>query len=337
MHHLTLYIPGLFHFIPEYTAEDLADLKSLRSLLNLGTIRKITPLTYLERISTLFALDISNNEVPFAAISRLKIDDERPEGIWMYADPVHLKPTSNGLVLFDSRQFALSRHDILAIAGYLNDLFKEQNIEIEIPENDHWYLKLNKQPSIKTHDIHRVSGKDIANHLPIGEEESRWISLFNDIQMRLHDCEINQQREQRGELPINSLWFWGAGEIPRSLDRKWSAVFSNENLVECLAMLSSMDYFPAKDFWSRYDFNQQTQNLIIINDTLQSTQYDEPVGWLETIKKIETEWLEKVLSLLKNKKIHQLNIITDEYEITLEYSIWLKFWRWNQSIHSFFE
>lgn len=337
MHNLTLYIPGLFHFIPEYAAEDLADLTSLRSLLNQGVIRKITPLSYLERIADLFAVKSLSGETPYAAISRLKIDDERSEGVWMYADPVHLKPTSKGLVLYDTRQFALSRHDTLAIASYVNDLFKEQGIAIEIPENDHWYLKLNNQPLIKTHDIHHVSGKDIASYLPAGEDEGRWISLFNDIQMRLHDCEINQQRQSRGELPINSLWFWGAGEIPRSLERKWSSVFSDENIIECLAMLSSTDYFSAKDFWKSYDANLQTQSVVIIDDALQSTQYDEPVGWLETIKKIETEWLEKVFALLKNKKINQLNVITDQYEITLQYSIGLRFWHWNRSIHSFFE
>ena len=45
-----------------------------------------------------------------------------------------------------------------------------------------------------------------------------WYKLLNEIQMFMHQHEVNQQRMQSGLLAINSLWFWGAGSRPQTLD-----------------------------------------------------------------------------------------------------------------------
>ena len=338
MHKVTVYIPGLFHFIPEYSTDDLKHLKTIRSILNLGLIKSITPLPYLEQIAKLFAIEPQAKcDVPYAAISRLQIDDMRPQNMWMFIEPVYLKPTSNGLVLYDSYQMALNRHDILTVASLVNDLFSEYSYEIELPDNERWYLKLPGRPNIKTYDIYQVAGNDIANFLPSGKDEQHWIQLFNEIQMRLFDSTINKQREQKGELPINSLWFWGAGELPRSLVRKWSVVFSDESMVESMCMLSSTECLNLTEFSKKHDIRDDSEVLIILPDALQSMQYDEPAGWLETIIKIDSDWLQPLMNQLKQGTINHLTVITDRYQIELEYRFWLKLWHWQRPIHSFFE
>lgn len=54
-------------------------------------------------------------------------------------------------------------------------------------------------------------------------EQSRqslgWYKLLNEMQMFLHQHQVNQNREQRGLLPANSLWFWGGGNRPDKFDQ----------------------------------------------------------------------------------------------------------------------
>lgn len=338
MHNVTVYIPGLFHFIPEYSQQELLDLTAIRSLLNFGSIQSIAHHGFYQRIADLLGLQRqASGDVPYAALSRLRIEDARPEGVWMLVDPVHLKPTSNGLVLYDSRQFALSRHDTITLAATVSDLFDEFGYRLEVPEDEHWYLQLPSVPLLTTQDIFHVAGKDIASYLPEGEDESHWISLFNELQMRLFDCEVNRQRQARGELPINSLWFWGAGEIPGTLDRKWSRIYSNDDIIQCYCMVSSTESYSLSDYFVDTEQSITAQTLIVIPDILQAMQYDEPEGWLEAVKQTEHNWIAGLLRQVRNGRIKQLTVMTDRYQVILNASIALKFWKWQRSIHSFFE
>ncbi len=54
-------------------------------------------------------------------------------------------------------------------------------------------------------------GRDIEPLMPQGDDALRFRSLLNELQMLLFEHPVNQAREARGELPINSLWLWGGG------------------------------------------------------------------------------------------------------------------------------
>ena len=338
MHNVTLYIPGLFHFIPEFSPEHLAELKSLKKLLNLGEIRQLPPMGYLERVGNLFGLNKhAQGDIPYAAITRLAMDDSRPTGAWILADPVHLKPSNKGLTLYDARQFALSRHDIVTIATLVNPLFKECGYELEVPDDRHWYLKLPSVPNLSTNDLYQTAGQDIAQYLPQGEDDIQWLKLLNEVQMLLHDSEVNRQRQQRGELPVNSLWFWGTGELPRSLPRHWSRVFADAPLIQGLCMLSSADYSAAGEYFEKDESSSASETLIILNNTMQSLQYDEPSGWLEAMTELDGLWLKTVLEQLQHRHIQQLRVISGTYEVSLKSSRIPRLGLWQRSVHSFFE
>ena len=55
--------------------------------------------------------------------------------------------------------------------------------------------------------------------------------------MLLHEHPCNQRREQRGELAVNSLWFWGAGTDSRPrADVRFDAVWSDDPAARGLAL-----------------------------------------------------------------------------------------------------
>ena len=151
-------------------------------------------------------------DAPVAAVARLVDDHTLPQGCWMRADPVHLSPNRNRLILMDSFTLSLNRHDALALAAEIKNVLLDYGMNIEVPSVDRWYISLNQAPSIRTSDLSIVVGRDINGYMPHGTDAKGLHYLFNQIQMQLYSCDINQLRLKKSELPINSVWFWGMGE-----------------------------------------------------------------------------------------------------------------------------
>ncbi len=59
---------------------------------------------------------------------------------------------------------------------------------------------------------HTILNREVTHYLPRGEEARRLIGLMNSTQMVLADHPLNRARKEKGLRPVNSLWFWGAGE-----------------------------------------------------------------------------------------------------------------------------
>ncbi|MBJ7516680.1 MAG: phosphoglycerate mutase, partial [Stenotrophomonas sp.] len=71
--------------------------------------------------------------------------------------------------------------------------------------------------------------------LPSGVEGRRWRALLTETQVVLHSHPWNEQRIAQGLGPINSLWFWGAGRLPRSVATPHAQVRSRDALLRALA------------------------------------------------------------------------------------------------------
>jgi hypothetical protein len=72
-----------------------------------------------------------------------------------------------------------------------------------------------------------LAGMDIDPHLP----GAPWTALLNEMQMALHEHPVNETRE----LPVNSVWLWGAGTLPPAVSGPWRSVSATEPLALGLA------------------------------------------------------------------------------------------------------
>ena len=57
-----------------------------------------------------------------------------------------------------------------------------------------------------------------------------------EAQMILHEHEINVAREERGDLPINSLWLCGGGTVP-AVHRCFDTMSVQDPLLRAAALL----------------------------------------------------------------------------------------------------
>jgi hypothetical protein len=64
--------------------------------------------------------------------------------------------------------------------------------------------------------------------------------------MLLHEHPANQRRIERDAPPVNSLWFWGGGELPKHVSTKFGTVASADPVVEALARLARVVHTGAR-------------------------------------------------------------------------------------------
>lgn len=327
---LTLFVPGLAGPDVQMLESDLPAVPALGQILGRGRRRRVAESDYYRQLAGLLGLDTSpDKDVPVAAVTRLIDGEEHPGGVWMRADPVHLSTDRNRLLLVDARVFPLSQHDALAVATAVQQVLDQDGWSLEVPFPDRWYLRLEEDPGVTTFDPFSSGGRDVDSHLPAGPGARSLHRLLNEIQMQLYDTDINRERESRGELPVNSLWFWGTGELPDVLPRLWSEVYSDDVFARGLAMLSSTPCRPlpetAGDLLA--GMGERSEVLATLDACRLPAQYADLPRWHEAVAALEENWFAPLLRALEEDALQELNVITEHHAFRLRRLDLMKFWR----------
>ena len=329
---LTLFIPGFFGPDSETISDFKPDVPSLEKLFRFGTSKNIQNAGFIPTLFQLFGFPEYKQDYPVAAVTRLVDDDHDLEGIWMRADPVHLRPERDAVVLLDESAFDLEKHEALILAADLQRVFTSRDIELEAPTNNRWYIKLKHLPEIKSTPIHEVVGNDIHNHLPIGKDKILWDQLSNEAQMNLHQSPLNSEREQRDEWPVNGIWMWGAGELPespRTFNSNWSSVYADEVTTQGLSILTETPYGDLPDSIEAIinQCGEQDNILVVISFGLRHQQYFNYEGWLDFINYLEEFWFADLLNDLKSGALEELIVITKKRKIIINKRSFYKIWK----------
>ncbi len=325
---LSLYLPGLLGFSREALHEPpLA--RALTRILTHASRVPVDGVSYCRQLARLFDCKVAEDgDMPAAAITRLIDDNQRPQGPWLRADPVHLSADAHGVSLLDVGRLQLEQHEALALGAVLQDLFSAHDYLFEVPVAERWYLGLPQGSSIRTREIHEVRGRSILTQMPDGRDAAHWRQLLNEVQMRLNDCDINQQRQAAGKLPVNSVWFWGSGELPDILARRWSRVYADDVLVQGLCMLSGTVCQPVDAFLAGGEApGERGEDLVILETASRYRDYQHAEAWLDFIEILDRDWFEPIMRLLMANRIERLNILTDTAQFTFHRIHLLRFWR----------
>ena len=296
---------------------------SLEKLFVYGNILESQDQVSIETLFDQFGHEHSDTQdFPVAAITALT-DLENSEGkTWMRADPVFLHTDLTSLVLFDSQSFSLTKGEAEGIFSIINPLLEEDGLHLICgDEPSRWYLELKNNPSISTAFPCVVNSHDIRPFLPDGKDNAYWIRLGNEIQMLLHDCSINQERRQKGELAINSVWFWGVGKLPDQKKLKFDWVITNDVNAQGLATHAGISHQNLPTDYNQFiNTLEKDQHILIV-----LSQGDLALSETE----VQKEWLifEPILSNLRKGKIRQLEIITNNQHRIVKRSHLFRFWR----------
>lgn len=164
----------------------------------------------------------------------LRADGMMPGGAyWLRADPVHLSIQRDQLIL--QPDVRLNAGEAAQLCASLNAHFGGEGVRFFAPHPQRWYLQLDAAPDMVTSSLAQVSGRNIHAHLPHGPDALHWHGVLNEAQMLLFEHMVNQAREARGELPVNSVWLWGGGHATGLLARPYAKVYGDSDLAGSFA------------------------------------------------------------------------------------------------------
>lgn len=321
MKKLHLIVPDLLlpkQFATEVSA-DLA-LPYLQKLLARANQAALPAQSMESALCTAFSLAVQH-DLPIAPISAAY--DGLPAGCWMRADPVHLRLQRDQMLL---SQTSLSAVEAAQFCAALNAYFMGQGMTFFAPHPQRWYVQLESVPAIQTTPLSEVIGGNVRGALPRGSEGQHWHQLFNEMQMLLYAHSLNEAREARGELPVNSLWLWGGGATAE-MQARYTLVRSDDSLSAMFAAAAGVQHQPL----AQLNFDAAGENLMVYSALRTALQGGDLHLWREALLKFEADIARPVWQALRNGALDSvaLDILAAEnsQRFVLRQAQTWRFWR----------
>ncbi len=261
---------------------------------------------------------------------------------WLRADPAHLRVNRDQLALADSLAFGVSRAESETLVESLNRHFGEAMIFYPMrPER--WYARIAQAPDMETTPLAAARGKTLEGRLPSGADAMRFHALMNEAQMLLHEHPVNVGREARGELAINSIWFWGGGVLVASGGRPFSAVIGDDPLARGLALAAELSARALpKEAGSMLAAVEDKGVALVVLDTLQNAASFADAGrYRQQLAALERDWFEPLLAALQSGRMGMLTLHLPGEDFLLEVEIVRSdlrhFWRLRKPLSAWLE
>lgn len=234
---------------------------------------------------------------------------------WLHAEPIHLAAGLNEVALVPLRpELELSDRERDAMTAVLREHAAAEGWTLQ-PSARAWLIG-----SPRAFDVRTVTPEFAARHewnavLPQGPEASRIRRMMTELQMLLHEHPANATRAARGTPAVNSLWLWGNGAArPQREVRPPVCVGMNDYLRGICAL----NGWPTP--------HEPTS----VDAVLASAQAGEAIVCvLEDAEpaRFEREWLVPFVAALKRERIERLELVLDEWLLTIDRWRLRRFWR----------
>ena len=266
---------------------------------------------------------------PVAALTLLADGGSPGNDYWLRADPVYLRLDSGQLILADSRAFGITRDEANQLTQALNLHFNNTGLLFQAMHPERWYLCLAKPPQLQTRALAEVAGKNIDEFLPAGTDSIYWHGVCNEIQMVLHHHAVNESREAVGNPPVNSVWLWGGGRLPKITRKPFAHVWTNECLAKGLALASGAGISSLQQNAQAWLAQPHAPgvHLMVLDSLRGAAQYRDSERWLENIEELEARWFAPLLTALQHGELEELIISSGSWSFAISRRDLWKLWR----------
>jgi hypothetical protein len=236
---------------------------------------------------------------------------------WLRADPVHLRPDRDRVLLVPSQAFAVTAAEAQGLAAAMAPLLAGK-FELHALRPDQWCLRLEgtEQGEASTRSPADLAGADIDPHLP----PRQWHPLLTELQMALYEHPANTAREQRGDPVINSVWLWGAGKLPSAAHGPWQSVSARDPVAIGLARLAAIRHrvagAGAMDWLERAP--EEGRHLVVLDDLRGVRALGDAEDLARRLQLLESNWFAPLLAALKAGRVGMLTIHVPEAAASFE-------------------
>jgi hypothetical protein len=189
--------------------------------------------------------------LPFAARAAALDGVDVGELAWGLVTPAHWHVGRDHVTLADPDALQLSEAESRAAFDAARELFESEGFRLVWGAPSRWYVAHDSLADLPCAALDRVIGRNVdlwIRHGAAYQAQARRVRrLQSEVQLLLYPHALNEEREQRGALTLNSFWLSGCGRA--------QAVTANELVVNdtLRAPLLAQDWVAWADAWRALD------------------------------------------------------------------------------------
>ena len=177
-------------------------------------------------------LDLPTPESGLGALRMWGQTGDRPT-VWVAAaDPVYLEPRLDHLCLHSLAGGVASASDLRPLFDHLQKTLLDNSNYGFARVGSCGYLRAMNPIATADSPSYVVNGQMPNDFMPSGDDADGYRSLTSEVEMALHDHEVNLRRQRHGLQPVNGLWFWGGGYAPKQHNEPHPPLFANDPLLK---------------------------------------------------------------------------------------------------------
>lgn len=248
-------------------------------------------------------------DLPLAPILAAHDSLNAASGYWLCATPVHLETRRNALVLSDPALLGITPEESTAFTMTLAEHLHGENVLLHAVRPDCWYLQCEAVASMSTTSLGAAVGRDVRTLLPQGRNSPRWHRILTEIQMLLHAHPLNDAREARGQLPVNSVWLWGGGTLPPAVPAPFDVVWSDDTIVHALAQHGGC-HIHQKPARMTPETLQVTSHFFSIESLQAHLRQGDMQAWRNAVTTLDCDWFTPLMHALRSRRLNTLTIVS---------------------------
>jgi hypothetical protein len=247
---------------------------------------------------------------------------------WLCADPIHVDVHPQQLAVARAADLELTADESGQLAAALDRHFAVQGVRVTAFDRTRWLInapgpiRLATEPPDLPDGIWRVMAS--------GEDAGRWNAFLTEAQMLLHGQPVNEGREARGALAVNSVYLWGGGAAAcvRPVD---SLGASNDPVALALMRDAGLQPHPSLDAALAQIAAMPDAVVLAVPEARETMRADR-----ETLEAVEKLWLAPALQALKSGRLDRvaLAMLGDATGMTVHTVGRGAFWKfWKRGLH----
>lgn len=176
-----------------------------------GDARSLSP-PHEHLLARELGLPTADGLLPWAAMEQARLSGSAPTGPWAYLTLCHWAMGREHATLSDPDALALDDTESQALLQAMQPFFESEGIGLHPLLPGRWLAQGEPlaQPSAS---LDRVIGRNVDSWLPAAREARLLRRLQNEMQMLLYTHPVNEARQQRRQITVNSIWFSGSGKL----------------------------------------------------------------------------------------------------------------------------
>jgi hypothetical protein len=251
-----------------------------------------------------------NSSPPVAKLLMQALGLTAGDGTWFVLQPVHLHIARDHLVLTDPRRLALSDSEARQLFAIAQPIFEEAGKTLMYGNAAIWFLRADDWADLDTATPDAATGHNIDLWMPKGPNERNWRKVQNDVQMHWFGHALNDDREARGDKPVNSLWLWGAAVAAERVPSRYQCAFNLRGWTAAFGEL--VPIHREASMASALPLDEAGDMLVLLDDLLEPALSNDWASWLSVMHALEAQWFAPLLDALKSGRVAELTLMLSD-------------------------